>query len=199
MEITAALAADLAILTEALDEPGIDIAETLRRLAADARTAVKSYLGLTLMVPGAVPTFRINVMDDYAARPAVRTSILIALDHGIDHAGPDAVLVLYAANPGAFIDLAADLCWLTGAALTDFVLDQHLHLAQETDTAGLVRAESTVSQAIGVLIGQGYPPEEAVLELAARAASAGIDRFAAARIILDSLPRMDPDHLVEPD
>jgi hypothetical protein len=36
VEITAALAADLAILTQALDEPDADIAATLRHLVVDA-------------------------------------------------------------------------------------------------------------------------------------------------------------------
>jgi hypothetical protein len=199
MEITAALAADLAILTEALDEPGIDIADTLRRLAADARTAVDSYLGLTLMVPEGAPTFRITAMDEYATRPDVRASILIPLATGAAPSGPGAVLVLYAANPGAFTDLAADLSWLTGAALTELVLDRHLHLADSADTTGAVRAESIVSQAVGVLIGLGYPPEDAVRELAARASAAGTDRFAAAQHILDNLRRTDPKPLPELD
>jgi hypothetical protein len=43
VEITAALAADLPILTQALDEPDADIAATLRHLVVDTRTAVHSY------------------------------------------------------------------------------------------------------------------------------------------------------------
>ena len=36
VEITAALAADLGILTAALDEPGTDVADSLRQLTANA-------------------------------------------------------------------------------------------------------------------------------------------------------------------
>ena len=48
------MAAALAILTEALDEPGTDIAHSLHRLALDATAAVTSYLGLWLC-PTAIP------------------------------------------------------------------------------------------------------------------------------------------------
>lgn len=44
-------------------------------------------------------------------------------------------VILYAAKPGAFIDLAADLAWLTGRSLTDFVLDRHLILPKAPDAA----------------------------------------------------------------
>ena len=56
MDISEALAADLALLTEALDEPGIGIADTVRQLAADVGMAVPSFLGLT--VRPAVATYR---------------------------------------------------------------------------------------------------------------------------------------------
>jgi hypothetical protein len=50
--ITAALAADLGILTAAPDEPCTDVARSLHRLAADATAAVPTYLGLSLTVDG---------------------------------------------------------------------------------------------------------------------------------------------------
>ncbi|MEO9200023.1 MAG: hypothetical protein ABI206_14840 [Antricoccus sp.] len=46
--ITPGLATELDLLTEALDLSGTDVAETMLRLAADAHTAVASYLGLSV-------------------------------------------------------------------------------------------------------------------------------------------------------
>ena len=46
MKIGAALAADLDILTAALDEPGADVLHTLHQLGVDAQAAVPTYLGL---------------------------------------------------------------------------------------------------------------------------------------------------------
>jgi hypothetical protein len=50
VEITAAVAADLATLTEALDDADLDLADTVRQLAVDAKLAVRSYLGLTVAI-----------------------------------------------------------------------------------------------------------------------------------------------------
>ena len=44
-------------------------------------------------------------------------------------------IILYAGSPGTFVDLAADLAWLTARPLTDFVLDQHLTVPDGPDTA----------------------------------------------------------------
>ena len=51
------MAAALAILTEALDEPGTDIAHSLHWLTLDAAAAVTSYLGLSVVVSHSDPPF----------------------------------------------------------------------------------------------------------------------------------------------
>ena len=48
MNIPAEPPADLRSLTDALDEPGIDLEGLLRALLEDIRLAVPSYLGLTI-------------------------------------------------------------------------------------------------------------------------------------------------------
>lgn len=93
-------------------------------------------------------------------------------------------LVLYAGSPGAFVDLAADLAWLTARPLSDFVLDQHLTIPAGSDTGTQLSAASVINQAIGVLIGIGYTPRQADLRLDSQAAHAGTDRYAAAQLIL---------------
>jgi hypothetical protein len=100
---------------------------------------------------------------------------------------------MYAARPGGFVELAADLSWLTGNPLADYLLDQHVLLPATADTDGGVRAASVVDQAIGVLLGRGYTPERATVHLDALAATAGTSRSDVAAEILDTLPAGDAD------
>jgi hypothetical protein len=113
--------------------------------------------------------------------PAVAADVLSSLQ-----ISPDArlTLILYAARAGAFVDLAADLSWLTGRPLSDFVLDQHQHLAAGPLPADSVRSTSLINQAIGTLLGDGHTLEGADRELDARAATAGLSRLEAATVIL---------------
>jgi len=67
MKISAALAADLGILTAALDEPGADVLHSLHQLGLDAQAAVPSYLGLSVTVDGSEPTFTLATVEDGAA------------------------------------------------------------------------------------------------------------------------------------
>jgi hypothetical protein len=142
VEITAAVAADLTALTQALDEPGADLAVLLHQLAADAKFAVATFVGLTVRVTVDDHPSNLTAFEADAAVDKVRASVLIPMQHGADGAGID--LVLYASAPGAFTDLAADLAWLSGRALSDFLLDQHLAVPERdrVDGADRPRAHS---------------------------------------------------------
>ncbi len=181
MKITAALAVDLGILTAALDESGADLAHSLRLLAADATAAIPTYLGLSVTVGGSDPPFSFTTLGEGVITGDVRTSLALPRDVGVL---PAAVLVLYAGSPGTFVDLAADLAWLTARPLCDFVLDQHLPAPAERGTATSLLEVSVINQAIGVLIGRGYTPEKAERYLAAEGADAGISRHAVSLRIL---------------
>ena len=128
----------------------------------------------------------------------VRTSLGLTLP-GVDHgrASPSVDLVLYAATPGSFVDLTADLTWLTGRPTSDFALDRHLSVPGGSDTRITLRAASVINQAIGFLIGSGYTLANARRELGIQADAAGTDRHIAARVILDKLmadaKRADPE------
>ena len=50
MTMTPGFAAELALLTQTLDLPETDIADTLTTLVADVQTAVDSYLGLSIAI-----------------------------------------------------------------------------------------------------------------------------------------------------
>ncbi|WP_024441792.1 ANTAR domain-containing protein [Mycobacterium sp. UM_WGJ] len=187
MDITAALAADLAALTEILDAPDFDLTDTLRQLAGNTKLAVGSYLGLTVMITAFGRQSTFTVLESGTELGDIVTSMRLPMPPAVSDpiAGPLAVLILYAGNPGAFVDLAADLAWLTGLALSEFVLDQH-RIPPRPAPGGLAAA-SLIDQAIGVLIARGYTLEHAHRELDARAQRLGVGRIGSANDILDEL------------
>jgi hypothetical protein len=188
VEIDAALAADLGILTAALDEPGADVAHSLRQLTADTTAAIPTFLGLSVTVDGSDPPFTFTTFVKGAGAGDARTSLSLALPD-VSDVGllPALVVVLYAASPGTFVDLAADLAWLTARPLSDFVLDQHLPAPAERGAATGLFEVSVINQAIGALIGEGYTFEQAEHHLTAEGADAGISRHAVGLRILAAL------------
>jgi hypothetical protein len=187
VKVTAALAADLGILTAALDEPGTDVAHSLCRLAADATAAVPTFLGLSVTVARSDPPFTFTAFVEGAGMGDVRTSLRLALSGVGDVGLPAVVLVLYAASPGTFVDLTADLAWLTALPLSDFVLDQYLPASAEQCAATSLFEASVIDQAIGALISQGYTLEQAERHLTAEGADAGLSRHAVGLRILAGL------------
>jgi hypothetical protein len=188
VDIAAALAADLAILTAALDEPGTDVADSLSQLIADVTVAVPTFRGLSVTVDGIDPPFTFITWVEGAGTPEVGASLRLTLP-GAGDAGlrPPVTIVLYAGSPGTFVDLAADLAWLTARPLSDFVLDDHLPDPAEKATGTNLSENSFINQAIGALIGQGYTPEQAERHLTAKGADAGISRHAVSLRILAGL------------
>jgi len=191
VEISTALAADLAALTESLDEPGTDISKTLRQLAADAKLAVHSYLGLSAMFSVGGRRLDFTALEEDAKPEDIRASLRISLPPhivGSEHPATTASLILFAATPGAFLDLATDLSWLTGGLGTAaFVLDEDLTVLHDPAAPSGLKARSTIDQAIGVLIGQGNTPEQAHQHLDLLAAYTRVDRPTAAETILAEL------------
>lgn len=198
MAITAAAAADLAVLARG-GEPASDLAETVRRLAADVGAAVRSYLGLVLIVTGGEPPTRLMVVDTVAKPAAALTSLALAVPStSVDHPDDHATLVLYAGDAGAFVDLAADLSYLTGLAPDDFAIDQDLAAFGAPRAGATMRSRSILDQAIGVLIGRGNTCEQADAELDARAAADARTRHDVAASILNNLVRVEPDPISPP-
>ena len=188
MEIGAALAADLDILTAALDEPGADLLRTLHQLSIDAQAAVPTYLGLCVTVDGSDTPFTFTILEAGAVAEDVRSSLRLRLPGvGDDRLSLSVAFILYAATPGTFVDLTADLAWLTGRPPIDFVLDQHLPGPARPAAGTHLRTVSVINQAIGVLIGRGFTPEQADRELDARGERASTERHAVAQFILDTL------------
>jgi hypothetical protein len=163
-------------------------------LAADTSAGVPSYLGLTVMVSLSDPLFTSTYLLDGVVAGDIRTSLQLRLPGlGDNRSPPTVAIIFYAGSPGAFVDLAADLAWLTARPLADFTLDQHLALPVGSTTASPLRAASVVNQAIGVLIGRGYTPQRASRELDNQAHQTGTDRHAAAHHVLATLTAADEE------
>ena len=180
MRLIEPLANHLRLLNEALDDSvPIDGAST--RLWYDARSAVPSFSGLTVSVPGVEAPFAFTALREGARAQDIRTSLLIACPLR-STPGLTVAIVLRAEVPGAFVDLAADLAWLSGRDIIDYVLDQHVEPPAVQTTIDVFGAK-VINQAIGVLVGRGYTMREAGAFLDA----GGGDRLAAAQAVLDGL------------
>ena len=195
MTISAGLAAELAMLSRALDDAGDSIAQRMLRLADEISGSVESYLGLSVTIRSGDPPIMITMLQGGTLAASIHTSARIALPGAEpDSAGarPDIALILYAAAPGAFVDLAADLTWLTRGRGGEITLDQHLTVP--AGLTGTLSAASTINQAIGVLIAGGNTPEQAHERLSEPADFGPVDRLSAATRILACLsPYRGPD------
>ncbi|MCV7178948.1 hypothetical protein [Mycolicibacterium sphagni] len=193
MTTTAAMAASLKILTAALDDPSADIAHSVQQLALETAGAIPTYLGLSVLVPQTDSPLTITSLALGASDRDIRTSLRVLLPTTGTGGGHPVAVILYAAAPGAFVDLAADLAWLTGRPTTDFALDQHLTITPEPDAVRQLQAVSDINQAIGVLIGRGYTPQQAEWQLDSQGDKSRTDRHSAARRILDTITTADDD------
>jgi len=198
VDISTALAANLTALTESLDEPGTDISRTLRRLATDTKIAVNSYLGLSAIISVGGQRLDFTTFEEDAEPEDIRASFRISLTPHVFGSEEDpaatASLILFAATPGAFVDLATDLSWLTGSLggldTAAFTLDKDLTVLHDPATPSGLKARSTIDQAIGVLISQGNTPEQAHQHLDLLAAGSRLDRPTAAEAILAETDRL---------
>ncbi|MDQ2751226.1 MAG: hypothetical protein ABI775_00230 [Pseudonocardiales bacterium] len=188
MILSAALAADLGALSAAIEHTDGGLESVLQSLDAELRGAVGSYVGLTITI--AAEEHRISFTTT-GPDASAGTSLRIPLD-AVAGSQTGSTLVLYAATPGAFVDLAADLAWVLEVKPTLLVLDQHLALPTPTAGVAGLREHATINRAIGALIESGLPPELARAELRRRAAVDGGDVPTAAGRILDGLARTDP-------
>lgn len=178
MDLSAALASDLAALTAALDVPGADLGGLLTGLSHTLRRAVPSCVGLSLTVVVDGDPFTLGTV---AVDASVATSMRLPLAP-LALLGSAGVVVFYATRAGAFVDLAADADFVLGAGRA--VLDDDLEPAARHPGLGGLDDLSLVNRAIGFLIGGGHTPAEATAELDRRAHQAGSTRSEAARGVL---------------
>jgi len=156
----AALVADLHLLS-ALSGRTEDLECLVRGIFGDLKAAIPSAIGLSLTVRISGQDVTLTTLDDRVG--CVRASVHFPL--GTASVSEGSCMVFYAATPGAFVDLAADLGWATGLSQRIILLDQHLQVPAEGSVVTGLREFSTTNQAIGMLIGRGSSPESARAEL----------------------------------
>ncbi len=171
MEFSPALAAQLTELSEVLASDGPDLQLVLEMLVVDLSAAIPSFVGLTITLHASGHPITFSTL--HPAQPGIaRTSLMLPLSL-MNDTNPGTTVIFFAANPGAFIDLAADTRW--AYQLDGHVeLDQHLpgshgdgalpHLPAEPAVTGM-DALVAVNQAIGVLIARGHSAKDAEAEL----------------------------------
>jgi hypothetical protein len=155
------LTADLSFLTHDLERRSSDLKAPLRSLADTVRRMVESYLGLTITLSVDGHPVIVTAMDRFTDPGDIAASarLPLAVVSGVE---PGCVIVFYASNAGAFVDLAADLGYALGVQL---VLDDHLPAPPlESGVVGLSDM-SQVNQALGILLGRRYTLEGARTEL----------------------------------
>jgi hypothetical protein len=186
VDISANLASDLALLSQSLDGGRVDLESALRALSANLALAAPSYHGLTMTIALESHDVSFTVRQPGGV-PVVGASLRIPLA-AVTPAGGDSALVLYAAAPGAFVDLAADLAHALGVKPAALVLDGHLAPPDaSTELTGL-GAHMAVNQAIGVLIERGHTQASADLELRRLAGTNGGSLHTTASALIREIP-----------
>jgi hypothetical protein len=177
VDLSRALANELAVLTGALDDPEVDLQELVHRLGAVVGVSVSSFLGLRLTVVVDGYPFTLTAMGRGAGGtgPVVGASVLIALATAT-RPGPRSSGVFYAGTPGAFVDLAADAARqdpTPGAVILDAHLDDPDGEHPVSGSSGWAEI-SVINQALGVVMGGGRTLAQARVVLDARAAVSGL-------------------------
>jgi hypothetical protein len=172
-------------LTAALDGSGDDLTAILTVLADDLTAAVASFAGLSITV--VLDGEPITLTATSSATAA--TSLMLAFSSRMG-APPGNQIVFYAESPGALMDLAGEAKAQFGPG-REVVLDGHLPppTALAARTLDDLAQRSAVNQAVGFLIGQGYPPQHAHDELQRRADDGGHSLWWTAEDLLGGSPK----------
>ncbi|MGB3185785.1 MAG: hypothetical protein WBB15_08005 [Ornithinimicrobium sp.] len=177
------------LLSAALTPGSPGLSSHLEALADALVVAVPSFLGFNVHTDDVSFSWGPGL----PVRPGEPIHAASTLRWVITQATPEPIeLVLFAGLPGAWVDLSADLVWLTRCPPQRLILDQDLTATVPIVSADLVNT-SAVNQAIGALVALGYSSPEAAVELDAKARADGTDRVTAAATLLDDLPRRPPE------
>jgi len=141
------LVRQLDLLTEALQDPGTDLVAILSVLTDDITAAVPSFLGLIMTVYLDEDAVTVTTIES----PTAATCLQLCLTSPAT-ATPAGDVVFYAADAGAFTDLAAGL---KGHVLIDSQLPPPNGRLYPSEAIGLADL-SDIHQATGVLMDQGH-------------------------------------------
>jgi len=186
VELSAGLAADLARLTDALNDPATDLTDLVGSLHEAFLVAVPSGLGLAMTIAVSPDEVTVSTLNGWAG--GVATSLRVPLGGWTD-LGPGSGVVFYAATGGALLDLAADLGRLLDLS-DDVVFDGHLRPGDGHRVTSGLGEVSVVQQAVGLLIDRGRTPQAArdELELVSRESATPVHDVAA-HLIRDALTK----------
>jgi hypothetical protein len=201
VDFPTALLHDLLHLSSSVGLDDDAVGAPLTATVAALRAAVPSYRGLCLTIVENGNPIRLVAFLPPQDGESMATSLRLPLAALAPGFHVDCQIVFYAATPGAFVDLAADLSYaltiptitgsrpprpthspeLDGHQGTDhrdghrpIVLDGDLPPA--TLVSGVTGLDdlSTINRAVGILIGRGNHPDEAHATLRRHAAVAGV-------------------------
>jgi hypothetical protein len=185
VEISTTLSTDLKNLLLVLNMPELELERSLGSLQRDVQQAVSSFVGLSISVVVSGQLVTLTSVDEGEVESiASSLAVPIVLTAANDSSSE---LVLYASNPGAFVDMAADLSYALAPASGKIRLDEHLH--PDVTESGLAGVEelAMVNRAQGVLIGRGLTPEGAQDHLDRKARQSGLQVFQVAAYLLSTM------------
>jgi hypothetical protein len=151
------LASDVAALFAGFGSDDHDVHHQLGAVRTAMTLAVPSYcsMALRLVVSGVPVTLEIV---EPAVTVAAETSLFLPLEgQGF---GGGSSLTVFAAVPGALVDLAADLAFALGLG-DRVVLDEHREAAPVDSGLRGVAELSRINQAVGILLVHGYEADDA--------------------------------------
>jgi len=190
MDVPPELIEGLTLLSDALDDPVMDLEAILSVLTDDLVSAIPSYLGLIITLHVDSNPVIVSTLD--GARGETRASLLLSLEPH-DRVGSSGSVAFYSGAAGAFVDLADDARWIFNLNGPP-ILDGHIAAGRDgSDPAGIrgLAAHTNINQAIGVLIEEGHTPNGARNELARRSLRDGRSLPETALDLLDNIESPD--------
>lgn len=160
MDISKVLAADLTELMQGLDDHGVNVDSSLSMLQRDLRLAVRSLVAFRIGIRGQFGSWMVFSCAASPVHPREVASTLRVPLPSVDESASEATMTLYAARPGAFVDLGADLAYALGVPLEIARIDLDLPTAVITAGVAGLDDQTTVHQAVGIMMARGLAVEE---------------------------------------
>lgn len=158
------------------DGSDADLRRSMSTLVVSVKRAAPSYSGLAITVVIDDQPVTLTSMEPFTDVSAIVTSLRLSLGW-LTSVSSASQITFYAATPGTFVDLAADLNFVIGAV--SLRLDQDLPARFGSDLTG-VNELSAINMAIGILVGHNHTLDSAQRELQRMADAAAISLSQAA-------------------
>jgi len=153
-----------------------ELRRSMSTLVVSVKRAAPSYSGLAITVMIDDQPVTLTSMEPFTDASAIVTSLRLSLGW-LTSLSSASQITFYAATPGTFVDLAADLSYVIGAV--SLRLDEDLPSRFGSDLIG-VNELSAINKAIGILVGHDHTLGSARRELQRMADAAAISLSQAA-------------------